>query len=73
MPESETSPSPVIHSQNIRRQLTELIGHLNSDATRVDDLRFRVLLEVSAEMLKGIRAAFIQYDEQRARAAHLTE
>jgi hypothetical protein len=33
----------------------------------------RVLLEVSAEMLKGIRAAFIQYDEQRARAAHLTE
>jgi len=73
MADTEQSSSPVVHSQNIRRQLTELIEHLNADLTRVDDLRFRTLLEVSAEMLKGVRSAFAQYDEQRERSVHLSE
>lgn len=72
-PESENSSSPVVHSSHIRRQLSELIEHLNADLTRVDDLRFRALLEVSAEMLKGVRSAFAQYDEGREKSIHLSE
>lgn len=73
MPESEKSSSPVLHSQHIRAELSRLVEHLNADLTRVDDLRFRALLEVSAEMLKGVRAAFAQYDEQREKSMHLSE
>jgi hypothetical protein len=69
----ENSSSPVVHSQRIRRELGDLIQHLNADLTRVDDLRFRALLEVSAEMLKGVRAAFAQYDEMREKSIHLSE
>lgn len=69
----ENSPSPTVHGAHIRRQLGELIDHLNADLTRVDDLRFRALLEVSAEMLKGVRTAFAQYDETREKSIHLSE
>jgi phosphate uptake regulator len=69
----EDSSSPIVHSAHIRRQLTELVEHLNADLTRVDDLRFRALLEVSAEMLKGVRAAFAGYDESREKSIHLSE
>jgi phosphate uptake regulator len=70
---SENSSSPVVHSGHIRRQLTGVIDHLNADLTRVDDLRFRALLEVAAEMLKGVRTAFAQYDEGREKSIHLSE
>ncbi|MDB6114822.1 MAG: hypothetical protein JWQ83_803 [Lacunisphaera sp.] len=71
--DSENSSSPVVHSNHIRKQLSELIDHLNADLTRVDDLRFRALLEVSAEMLGGVRAAFAHYDEGREKQIHLSE
>jgi hypothetical protein len=74
MPESEqNSSSPVVHSSHIRRLLSELIAHLNADLKRVDDLRFQALLEVSAEMLKGVRAAFAHYDELREKSIHLSQ
>jgi hypothetical protein len=74
MPDAEeSSSSPIVHSGHIRRQLSNVIDHLNADLTRVDDLRFRALLEVSAEMLKGVRSAFASYDEGRERSMHLSE
>jgi hypothetical protein len=69
----ENSPSPVVHSAHIRRQLGEVIDHLNADRTRVDDPRFQALLEVSGEMLKGVRSAFAHYDEEREKSIHLAE
>jgi hypothetical protein len=69
----EDSSSPVVHSSHIRKQITELIDHLNADLTRVDDLRFRALLEVAAEMLGGVREAFAHYDEGREKQIHLSE
>lgn len=69
----ENSPSPSVHSARIRRQLGELIEHLHADGSRVEDPRFRALLEVSAEMLKGMRAVFADYDEARGKMLRLTQ
>jgi hypothetical protein len=60
-PASEDSPSPAVHSQNIRRQLTELIEHVEADMGRVDDPRFRGLLEKSGEVLKSLRTLFERF------------
>lgn len=69
----ENSSSPAIHSANIRRQLSELIDHLVADTDRVHDANFRALLEVSAEVLRGVRTAYLHYDEVHQRALHLSE
>lgn len=68
---TENSLSPAEHSARIRSQLGDLIDHLNEDRVRVDDLRFRALLEVSAETLNGMRALFAEYDDPRGKAFHI--
>jgi hypothetical protein len=69
----ENSSSPAVHSSRIRSQLGALIDHLNADRKRVDDPHFQTLLEVSAEMLKGVRTVFADYEESRRKSTHLTE
>jgi hypothetical protein len=69
----ENSSSPAVHSANIRRQLTELIDHLSADVHRVSDPNFRALLEVSAEVLKGVRTAYLHYDQVHAKSLTLSE
>jgi hypothetical protein len=61
LPHSEASASPSVHRENIKRELTKLIKHLEADTRRVDDKSFRGLLEKSAEVLKGLRALFERY------------
>ena len=58
---SESSPSPAVHSENIRQQLTELIKHVEADTGRVEDSRFRGLLQKSAEVLKNLRTLFERF------------
>lgn len=58
---NEASASPAVHSENIRQQLTELIDHLEADVGRVDDPRFRGLLEKSGDILKGLRTLFERF------------
>jgi hypothetical protein len=60
-PQSEASPSPRVHSRNIQRQLSQLIDHLEADIRRVDDRRFRGLLEKSSEVLKNLRKLFAHF------------
>ena len=69
----ENSPSPAVHSARIRHQLGELIDHLKADRDRVDDPVFAALLEVSAEMLHGVRNVFAEYDEASSRKRQLVE
>jgi hypothetical protein len=65
-PQSEASPSPSVHSRNIQRELTQLIEHLEADTKRVDDRRFRALLEKSSEVLKGLRTLFERFGPSTA-------
>src|SRR5687768_289495 len=60
-PQSENSSSPRVHSENIQRELSQLINHLEADTHRVTDRRFRGLLEKSAEVLKDLRSLFERF------------
>lgn len=65
---TESTADPRVHSENIRHQLTALIDHLHTDIERVNEPRFQALLETSAEVLTGLKAAFTHYDEGKETA-----
>lgn len=67
----ENSSSPAVHSARIRSQLGDLIDHLDDDRARVDDPRFRAMLEESIETLKGMRTLFADYDASHGKTPHL--
>jgi hypothetical protein len=69
----ENALSPAVHSSVVRGELTELIDHLQADRRRVDDPHYRALLQVSAEMLTGVRNAFVNFDEARRKIVHLSQ
>lgn len=58
----ERSSEPAVHSANIQRMLTELIGHVRQDVKRVSEPRFQALLETLAEVLTGLKTAYAHYD-----------
>ena len=68
--ETEEPPSPLFHSRNIRRALTELIEHIDQDYDLVDEPRFRALLRESAARLQEIRNDFRHYDSEVDQSAH---
>lgn len=68
-PQSEVSTSSRVHSENIQRELSQLIAHLKADIRRVDDQRFRGLLEKSAEVLKDLRTLFERFGPADQRGA----
>ncbi|SDH04369.1 hypothetical protein [Psychroflexus sediminis] len=51
------------HSENIRSGLQELIVHLKKDISKVDDPKAKALFETSAEVLTGLKTAFLHYEE----------
>jgi hypothetical protein len=65
---NETSSDPSVHSRNFQAELSELIDHAHRDIERVAEPRFQALLETTAEVLQGLRAAFEHYDEGKETA-----
>jgi hypothetical protein len=57
-PPSESANSVGARSEVIRRQLSQLVDHLEADARRVNDARFRKLAMKSAEVLEDLRTLF---------------
>lgn len=66
--DNANSSDPAVHSRHLQDQLTELIDHLRADVNRVSEPRFQALLETGAEVLSGLRLAFIHYDQNAERA-----
>jgi hypothetical protein len=66
---NETSAEPAVHSQHLQASLTELIDHLRKDVERVSEPRFQALMETGAEVLSGLRTAFVHYDQQNGEKA----
>jgi hypothetical protein len=56
----ETS-DPKAHAANIEDALSELIEHMRSDVDRVTEPKAQVLFETAAEVLIGVRSAFVHY------------
>lgn len=65
---TETSSDPSVHSQNVQRQLDELIHHTREDVDRVQEPRFQALLETTAEVLTGLKKAYQDYDKKNEKA-----
>jgi len=64
----EASAEPAVHSQHLQASLTELIDHLRKDVDRVSEPRFQALMETGAEVLSGLRTAFVHYDQHTEKA-----
>ncbi|HTB63210.1 MAG TPA: hypothetical protein VK737_06440 [Opitutales bacterium] len=64
----QKSSNPAVHSQYIQDRLTGLMDHLRADVHQVSEPRFQALLETSAEVLSGLRTAYIHYDQQTEKA-----
>jgi hypothetical protein len=60
--ENETTADPDVHTQNIQRQLEELIQHVRTDIRRVTEPRFQALLSATADVLTGLKAAYQRYE-----------
>ncbi|MAU00214.1 MAG: hypothetical protein CL608_23995 [Anaerolineaceae bacterium] len=56
------------HTRKIQTQLEVLIEHMRQDIEKVDDPKAQALFETSAEVLTGLKTAYIHY-EQKAEEA----
>lgn len=66
--QNEKSADPKVHSENIQRQLDELVQHVRADVERVNEPRFEALLETTAEVLTGLKTAYQHYDKKSEKA-----
>lgn len=48
----------------IRERMTQMINTLRDDIGKVDDPKAKVLFEVSAEVLSGLRKSFEDYEQR---------
>jgi hypothetical protein len=55
--------TPDAHSEEIQGRLEDLIIHTRKEQELVTEPRFQALLETSAEVLKGLKKAFSDYNE----------
>ena len=60
-PIDESSSDPAVHSAHLQQEVSALIDHMRKDIERVVEPRFQALLETSAEVLGGLRKAFLDY------------
>jgi hypothetical protein len=59
-----TPSDPRFHTQRIQSELDALIGHLRQDILEVEEPQARALFETSAEVLLGLKQAYIHYEEK---------
>lgn len=55
---------PRFHVQNIQTQLEALITHMRQDVKKVDDPKAQALFETSAEVLNGLKTAYVHFEQQ---------
>lgn len=63
MQPSVPNPDPRFHTENIKKMLDDLIGHLREDTQQVSEPKAQVLFETSCEVLKDLQTAFTHYEE----------
>lgn len=59
---------PRYHTQNMQRQLQEMIDHLRADIEKVDEPQLKAMFETSAEVLGGLKKTFSDYESRNERA-----
>ena len=66
MPTNEGDPK--YHTAKMKQRLTEIIGHLRQDISKVDEPQFKAMFETSAEVLGGVVKAFDDYEKKNEAA-----
>jgi hypothetical protein len=62
--ERTNSADPLEHTARVKEEFTGLIDHLREDILKFDDPSARALFEVSAEVIIGLRKAFVDYEQK---------
>lgn len=60
--------NPLRHVSAIQQEFEKIILHLREDVVKVDDPKAKALFETSAEVLKGLTKAFMDYAEKKEEA-----
>jgi len=66
--DDKNSSDPLDHTRPIAQALQELSDHLRQDIEKVDEPRAQALFETAAEVLLGVRTAFVHYGEGKEKA-----
>lgn len=72
-PAPDDSPPPAMLSAHIRREISDLIAHLDADRERVEDPHLQGMLASAAAVLRGLDDSFAAYDDDRAARLGLHE
>jgi hypothetical protein len=59
---------PFHHTQKIQKELQALIDHLRADVKKVEDPKAEALFETSAEVLGGLKTAYVHYEKEAEEA-----
>ena len=62
-PNSLPENDPVRHTMKIQARLADLAEHLREDVKKVDEPQAKALFETAAEVLLGLRNAFVDYEK----------
>jgi hypothetical protein len=62
--ETIASKDPRAHTANFWREFRELIDHLRSDLSKIDEPKAQALFETTAEVISGLDTAFKHYEEK---------
>lgn len=62
------SPDPRVHTAAVADKLQELVDHLRNDIPEVGEPRAQALFETAAEVLGGLRTAFLDYGQHNETA-----
>lgn len=60
--------NPLHHTAKIKSMLNDLVEHLRSDVTKVDDPKAEALFETTAEVLNGLMTAYSDYERKNEEA-----
>ena len=62
-PDALPISDPLRHTAKLQVRLTDLAEHLREDVQKVDEPRAQALFETAAEVLLGLRNAFVDYEK----------
>lgn len=60
-----SSPDEVLHhTRKLKNEMSELIGHLRADVTKITDPQAKAMFETSAEVITGLVTTFDHYEKK---------
>lgn len=62
-PNTLSISDPIRHTIKIGARLDDLAQHLRDDVAKVDEPQAKALFETAAEVLLGLRKAFLDYEK----------